>query len=211
MTASGTIGAAPVTGVVVSCVTQAFPITVAISGLEASTGALEITDGVNTASVAASGSVTFPTSLPSGTAYAFSVESQPAGPNQTCVVTSGNATRRGDHRSVTINLACAPISYTVSVVVSNPDCEIYTPAGEELYPDGTSYTISADPGPVGPGNGSFGPCTCYMETTPAGESLANPVPTVPLGDEANEIFGQGQFAGQNVTYDVTCFPVGEGG
>ena len=101
--ASGTVGAADVTGVVVNCGTNAFTVGGTITGL-AGTGLVLQNNGGNDLAVAGGGTFAFTTPVTSGGAFAVTVKTQPSAPMQTCAVSQGTGTRRerqrhqrGDH------------------------------------------------------------------------------------------------------------------
>jgi alpha-tubulin suppressor-like RCC1 family protein len=86
---SGTIGAAPVTSVAVTCTTNVFAVSGAVTGL-AGGGLVLSTPGQAPISVGTgANSFAFPTGIASGTAYGVSVVQNPTTPSQTCVVTNG--------------------------------------------------------------------------------------------------------------------------
>jgi len=85
-----------------------------VSGL-AGTG-LQLKNGAEILAVAANGSFTFPTKLPSGTAYAVTVNAQPGTPSQTCTVANGSGTIGGD--VTTVAVTCATNSYSIKGTIS---------------------------------------------------------------------------------------------
>jgi putative esterase len=88
---TGTVGAANVTSVAVTCTTSP-PVTYSIGGtVSGLTGTVVLQDnGGDNLSVAANGSFTFPTKLAGGAGYAVTVKTQPSG--QTCAVGGGTGT-----------------------------------------------------------------------------------------------------------------------
>jgi 6-phosphogluconolactonase (cycloisomerase 2 family) len=88
---SGSVGAANVTSVQVSCTTDSYTVGGNVSGLAGSGLVLE-DNGGDDLSVSAAGSFTFATSVASGGAYAVTVKTQPVNPAQTCSVSAGSGT-----------------------------------------------------------------------------------------------------------------------
>jgi len=88
---SGTIAAADVTNVTVTCVTDVIP-TYSVGGtVSGLTGSLALqNNGADTLAVTADGTFTFSTELADSAAYAVTVSAQPAG--QTCSVTNSSGT-----------------------------------------------------------------------------------------------------------------------
>lgn len=85
---SGVIADAPVTNVAVDCVTTEFSIGVSVSGLTGS-GLVLQNNGTDDLAIAADGSFTFATSLPTGTPYNVAVATPPIAPVQVCTVVNG--------------------------------------------------------------------------------------------------------------------------
>jgi 6-phosphogluconolactonase (cycloisomerase 2 family) len=87
---TGTVTAANVTNVSVSCTTNQYTLTANVSGLSGS-GLVLQTNGGNNLPVNASGSYVLAT-LPSGSAYVVTVATQPGTPAQWCMVGNGSGT-----------------------------------------------------------------------------------------------------------------------
>jgi DNA-binding beta-propeller fold protein YncE len=87
---TGTVTAANVTNVAVSCVTNQYTLTATVSGLSGA-GLVVQTNGGNNLPVNASGSYVLAT-LPSGSAYVVTVMTQPGTPAQWCMVGNGSGT-----------------------------------------------------------------------------------------------------------------------
>ena len=99
----GTIGAANVTSVAVTCTTTKLKIGGTVAGLAGSGLVLQDNNG-DDLSVTANGAFAFPTSVDSGNAFSVSVKTQPDNPSQTCVVTGGTGTvGSADVTSVMVN------------------------------------------------------------------------------------------------------------
>lgn len=113
---NGTIAAANVTNVVVTCATGAFALRGMVSGL-AGTGLVLQNNGSDDLPISADGEFSFPTPLASGAPYNVTVATQPTGPSQSCSVTNGSGTiGAGDVTNVTI--ACATGSFAIGGTIS---------------------------------------------------------------------------------------------
>jgi len=108
---SGTVASAKVTNVGLTCVTNKFKIKLAVSGLLGAGLKLRNKGGDDLA-IGADGTYEFATAVDSGQTYAVTVNTQPAGPSQTCTVTNANGTvGAADVANVTV--ACATNSYKI--------------------------------------------------------------------------------------------------
>jgi Galactose oxidase, central domain/Kelch motif len=106
---------ANVTGIAVSCVAS-FTIGGNVNGLVGTGLVLQDNKGDNYTATA-NGAFTFKTQLPTGTAYAVTIFSEPTGPAQTCVVAqgTGNGTANANVTSVVIN--CQAVTFPVGGTV----------------------------------------------------------------------------------------------
>jgi 6-phosphogluconolactonase (cycloisomerase 2 family) len=86
----GTVTSANVKNVAISCTTNSYTVGGNVTGLSGS-GLVLQTNGANNLPVSASSPYTFAT-LPSGTAYTVTVQTQPSNPAQFCLVTNGSGT-----------------------------------------------------------------------------------------------------------------------
>jgi hypothetical protein len=108
---SGTIGAADVTSVAVTCATGTFVIGGTVSGL-AGTGLVLQNNGGDDLGVNGNGTFQFPSALASGAAYNVTVKTHPTNPQQSCTVTNGAGTVTS--ASVTnIAVVCATDRFTI--------------------------------------------------------------------------------------------------
>jgi hypothetical protein len=89
---AGTVSSANVTTVTVTCSTNKYTIGGTLAGLAAGDSVVLQDDGANNLTLGANGAFTFVTSLPSGSAYAVTVLTNPSNPTQTCVVINGAGT-----------------------------------------------------------------------------------------------------------------------
>ncbi|HCF56915.1 MAG TPA: hypothetical protein DFS52_02825, partial [Myxococcales bacterium] len=112
---SGTVGAAEVNSVVVSCV-DTHPVGVTVTGLSG-TGLVLQNNGGSDLAVNTNGDFTFSTPVAEGSLYAVTVLTQPTKPKQVCTVSNGSGTMGG--ADVTgIQVACSTKTYSVEVTVS---------------------------------------------------------------------------------------------
>lgn len=113
---SGTIAAANVTNVAITCATGAFALRVTVSGLVGA-GLVLQNNGGDDLPISADGEFAFPIPYASGTAYNVTALTQPSGPSQSCTV--GNATGTigsADVTDVTVN--CATGTFAIGGTVS---------------------------------------------------------------------------------------------
>jgi hypothetical protein len=136
----GTVAAGNVTNVAVTCSTNTYSVGGSVSGLSGSGLVLSLNSGAQTLSVAANGSVTFPTALASGSAYAVTVQTQPSAPAQVCTVANGAGTL--SNTNVTnVSVTCATAQRSVSVISSGAAFTT-NPTIPASVPDGTVLTFT---------------------------------------------------------------------
>lgn len=114
---SGTVGGAAVTSVTVNCATDQFTISGTVNGLTGDGLTLSLNNGATSLPVGSSGMFSFPSTLPDGSPYAVTVQTQPTGPSQTCTVTNGSGTLAAANVS-NVTVDCATNSYAVGGTVS---------------------------------------------------------------------------------------------
>jgi hypothetical protein len=113
---SGVVGGGNVTNVRVECQTVNFTVGGHVSGLDGSGLVLQNNGGDNLA-IASNGPFEFRASLSPGASYNVTVLTQPANPNQTCVVANGSGTvGNADVTNVSVN--CTTSSFTIGGAVS---------------------------------------------------------------------------------------------
>jgi sugar lactone lactonase YvrE len=116
-----------------------------VSGLAGGAGVKVALNGGAPLTLAAAGTFRFAAALASGTAYAVTIDTQPAG--QTCTVTAGSGILTADVGNVAIN--CTPVAPAVAAVSING-----TITG--MAPGTTLDLVDRDNAPVSyAGNGSF--------------------------------------------------------
>lgn len=115
---SGTIGSAAVSNVAITCSTTTHTLGGTVSGLAGTGLVLRDTSG-QTVNVTGTGNVsfTFPTALASGATYGVTVQTQPASPAQTCIVTNGSGTIGAANVS-NVAVACSTNAYTLGGTVT---------------------------------------------------------------------------------------------
>jgi len=112
---SGTVVATSITNIAVNCTTNTYTVGGTVSGLAGTGLVLSLNAGAQTLPIAANGAFTFPTALASGASYAVTVQTQPAGPVQSCVVSNGTGTVGGANIT-SVSVACSTTQRTISVV-----------------------------------------------------------------------------------------------
>jgi 6-phosphogluconolactonase (cycloisomerase 2 family) len=115
---SGTIGAAAVSNVAVTCsAIPTFTIGGSVSGLATGASVVLQNNGGNNLTVTASGSFTFSTPVASGSTYAVTVLTNPTTPSQNCTVTL-NGTGTATANVTNVGITCVTNTFTVGGTVS---------------------------------------------------------------------------------------------
>lgn len=109
---TGTVGFANITNVAVSCSTKSYTVSGTINGL-AGGGLVINNNGMPVAVVNNAFSVT----LASGSAYAFTIGTQPSSPTQLCSIANGSGTVSSSNIT-NVAVTCSTMSYTVSGTIS---------------------------------------------------------------------------------------------
>jgi hypothetical protein len=113
---SGTMDAAAVTDVAITCQTGQFAVGGNVSGM-LGLGLVLQNNGADDLTIGANGQFAFAGRLPSGAAYSVIVRSQPSGPSQNCVV--NNAAGLINDRDVSnVAVSCATNVFTIGGAVS---------------------------------------------------------------------------------------------
>jgi uncharacterized repeat protein (TIGR03803 family) len=136
---SGTVGAAPVTNIAVTCAASAFTVGGSVSGL--TTSGLVLTNGGDSLSVLANAmEFSMPVALPSGTAYDVAVGAHP--PARTCTVTNGSGTV-GSADVNDVAVSCVPGSESVLHLFQADPSDGVTPYGSLVRgSDGSLYGLT---------------------------------------------------------------------
>jgi len=183
---TGTIGASPVTSVVINCAADKFTIGGQITGLR---GPVVLHNGNENQTVTADGMFAFPTPLAIGTSYAVTVATQPTAPSQTCLVTNGSGTVTNANIT-NVMISCATNAFHVQAVVTG-----LTGNGLVLRNNGNSTLVTAPGTVVFPAavlsGGSYAVGVAIQPTTPS--------QTCTVGQNAT-----GVVAGSDVSVAVTC-------
>ena len=183
--ASGTVGTANVTNVNVTCVTTSFNVGGTVSGLTG-TGLVLRNGGTN---IPITPSTTVYATLPSGTAYAFTVQTQPTNPAQTCTIANPNGTVTVANIT-SVNVTCVTNKYSVSVTINGLN--------------GASVTLQDNGGDTLPEttNGTYPFATQLLP----GATYAVTVLTQPTGPAqyCAVTGGTGTIASANIVATLTC-------
>lgn len=149
---TGTMEDAPVTNVVVTCVTNSYAVGGVASGVAGLSVALQLNGG-EALNLAADGPFAFPNSLLSGTAYAVTIASQPK--DFLCSVQNGTGTVTGSDKSnIAVNCAVDQTSITVVFSLVHASDIAWEPHANLLYLSMSSIS------PVAPnGIAAFDPVT----------------------------------------------------
>lgn len=189
--ASGTVASANVTGVVVSCGTNAYTVGGSVSGLAGSGLVLSLNGGAQTLNVAANGNFSFPVAITSGGTYNVSVQTQPSSPTQTCSVTSASGTVAGANITSVV-VSCSTNAFTVGGSVSG-----LSGSGLVLSLNGGAQTLNVA------ANGNF----TFPAAIPSGSSYSVSVQTQPStpAQSCSVTDGSGTVGSANVTnISVQC-------
>jgi N-acetylneuraminic acid mutarotase len=183
---SGTVAASAVGDVAVACSDNTYNIGVAVSGVVRSGLVLQNNGGDNL-TVLANGSFNFATPIASGSAYAVTLLTQPAGEN--CAVTNGSGTVVATSL-VGIPVVCPPINYSIGGALTG-----LLPNNSVVLQDngGNSTTLST--------NGSY----TLSEPIASGSAYAVTVSTQPPGQSCTVTNGSDTLVSSNVNnVNVAC-------
>ena len=181
--ASGTIAAANVSNVAVTCATGAFALRVTVSGL-VGTGLVLQNNGGDDLAIATDGEFSFPSPIASGATYSVSVKTQPSGPSQSCGIANGTGTIGSADVNVTIT--CATGTFTIGgsvtglqgsgLVLRNNGGDDLTIAGNgpfqfpTMLASGASYSVTIRTNPSNPAQSC---AVTNASGTVSGASIAN--------------------------------------
>jgi len=183
---SGAITSADVTAQI-TCTTNSYAVRATVSGL-AGTG-LRVANGTDSVAVSADGTVTVSAAVTSGGSYAVSVAAQPAGPTQTCVVSSGGSGTVSS-ASVTAQITCTTNRYAVKATVSGlAGAGLRVANGTDSVAVGASGTVTVS------------------ATVASGASYAVSVAAQPAGPTQTCVVssgGSGTVTSADVTAQITC-------
>ncbi|MGB5291613.1 MAG: hypothetical protein WBN41_09210, partial [Lysobacterales bacterium] len=161
----GGVSSAPVTNIVVSCVTGGFSVGGTVSGLAGDGLVLNNTNGEDLP-VTANGQFTFSTLVPDGESYSVTVKTQPTNLSQTCEVTNGSG-NIGSANVTNIQVTCTTNTYSIGgdvsgllgsglVLLNNGgDDETIAANGGFVFDtkltDGNGYAVTVKTQPTNPG------------------------------------------------------------
>ena len=188
--ASGTIAAANVTNVAITCATGAFALRGTVSGL-AGTGLVLQNNGADDLLIIADGPFGFPMPYASGAAYNVTVKTPPSGPSQSCTVANGAGTI-GSADVTDVTVTCATGQFAIVVTVSG-----LAGSGPLVLQNNERDTLTIS------GNGTFQ----FPELLASGAMYDVRVATAPTNPAQNCAVdkGSGQVGAANVTnITVTC-------
>ncbi|WP_309828863.1 hypothetical protein [Paracidovorax wautersii] len=173
---SGTVGSVAIRNVAVVCSTNIYQVAGSVSGLVGNI-TLQL-NGSASRTLSTNGAFSFPTSLAQGSAYAVTVQTQPAG--QTCSVSNGTGTVNGPVSNVQV--VCSANSYTVGGTVSGLTGSV------ALQNNGAdNLTMSS--------NGAF----TFSTPVATGATYNVTVLTQPAAQTCTVTNGSGSIGGANVT------------
>ncbi|MBK9130047.1 MAG: hypothetical protein IPM20_00180 [Gammaproteobacteria bacterium] len=184
---SGTVDGDDITGITVSCTTNAYAIGGTIGGL---IGTVELqNNGGDTLSRSANGGFTFATGIADGAAYDVTVVTQPSGPSQTCVAANATGTVSGS--AVTdVDVTCVTNTYTIGGTISGLAASTTIVLQNN---SGDALSRSA--------NGGF----TFPTAVADGSAYNVTVQTQPAGQVCTVSNGSGTLAGVGITgINVTC-------
>ncbi|MEZ5486610.1 MAG: Ig-like domain-containing protein [Steroidobacteraceae bacterium] len=156
-----------VSNIVVTCATTLYTVGGTVSGLASGASVVLQNNGGMDLTVGANGSFTFPTGVPSGSAFAVTVLTQPSSPPQTCTVSGGSGTV-GAANVNSVMVDCATDAYTVGGTIAGlaSGATVVLQGGAGLgtqtvtsngsfafgmaVPSGTAYTVSVLTQPAAP-------------------------------------------------------------
>jgi hypothetical protein len=180
---AGSMGVANVTNVAVVCSVNSFAVGGTVSGLS---GTVVLQDnGADPHTISSNGTFVFATAVASGSSYAVTVQTQPAG--QTCTVSNSTGSV-GAANIMTVTVTCSVNSFTVGGTVSGLSGTVV------LQNNGVdAQSITA--------NGTFTFTTSVAE----GSTYNVTVQTQPTVQTCTVTNGSGTIGGANVTnVNVTC-------
>jgi N-acetylneuraminic acid mutarotase len=183
---SGTVAAADVTTVTINCSDDTYNVGVTVTGLIAN-GLVLQDNGADNLMISSNGRFNFNTPIASGSAYAATILSQPAG--ETCSIASSSGTIISSNVT-NVTVACVPNTYQISGAVSG----LLTGASLVLLDDGGNNTLVS-------ANGSFNFSTAIV----SGSNYAVTVLTQPAAQNCAVSNGSGIVAAANIaTVSVAC-------
>jgi N-acetylneuraminic acid mutarotase len=189
---TGTVGAA-VANILITCTANGYTISGSLAGLLSGQSLIIQDNGADSATLSANGNFTFSSSVSSGSNYAVTILTQPAG--QSCAVTNGSGTV-GSENITNVAISCSDNTYNVGVTVSGVNA-----SGLHLENNGSdSLSVVA--------NGTFN----FNTPVASGSPYAVTIASQPQGETCTVANGSGTIASSNVSnVTVSCiaqlFPI----
>jgi len=185
---SGTVDAANVTGIPVTCTANYYSIGGSVAGLLTGNSVVLQDNAGNSTTVSANGSFTFSTQIASGSGYAVTVSTQP--PGQNCSVTNGSGTVVGANIT-NVSVACSDNTYNVAATVTglNASGLVLQDNGGDTLPVATDGTYN------------------FATAVASGSPYDVTVSSQPTGESCVVTNGSGTIMSSNVTATVTCTPI----
>ena len=185
---SGTVGTTNIANILITCTPNNYSISGALSGLLGGRSLTLQDNGGNSTTVAANGTFSFSSPVPSGSNYAVTIMTQPAG--QTCSVTNGSGlVAAADITNVSIS--CSDNTYNVAVSVTGGSA-----GGLVLQNNGADNLAVA-------ASGTFNFNTPVASGSPYSVTVLNQ----PLGGTCTVVNGSGTIIASNVSnVTVSCVP-----
>ncbi|HEX7013313.1 MAG TPA: hypothetical protein VF161_11220 [Steroidobacteraceae bacterium] len=182
---AGTVLAADVRSIAVTCSTNTYTVSGVVSGLEGK-GLVLQNNGGDDVAVQTDGTFTFPTALASGSTYNVTVRTQPSEPTQACTVQAGSGAI-ADAPVSDVVVTCATRAFTIGGTVSGyagsglvlhnngGDALTLTENGTFTFPtavlSGETYNVTVATQPTGPAQA----CTVTNASGTVGSSNVNDV------------------------------------
>lgn len=185
---TGTVGAANVTSVSVSCKPNpTFTIGGTVSGLNSGTSVTLLDNGSDSLTVSANGAFTFKAALATGAAYNVTISTQPT--SETCTIANGSGTVASANVT-NVTVTCATTTFTVGGSIAG----LSSGTSVTLLDNGTdSLSVSA--------NGMF----TFKTPLATGAPYRVTISVQPTGETCTITSASGTIASANVTnVTVTC-------
>jgi N-acetylneuraminic acid mutarotase/ribosomal protein S11 len=185
---SGTVGTSNIANILVTCTPNNYTISGALTGLLGGRSLTVQDNGGNSTTVAASGGFSFSSPVPSGSNYAVTIMTQPAG--QSCSVTNGSGiVAAADVTNVSIS--CSDNTYNIAVSVTGVSA-----SGLVLQNNGADNLAVA-------ASGTFN----FNTPVASGSPYSVTVSSQPLGASCTIGNGSGTIIASNVSnVTVSCVP-----
>jgi len=190
---SGTVAAANITNVSVTCSTNSFTIGGTVSGL-AGSGLVLRNNGGDDLPVNANGTFTFSQPVTSGLSYNVVVQTDPTGPQQVC--TASNTSGVVVNANITnVTVTCVTVPYNLSVQING--LVTATPVTITVQNGGDALSFT------GNDSGTF--ATQVLNGSPYNVTIsAQPANTILQSQTCNVAFPAGNMPTNNVTVQVYC-------